>query len=106
VLFDLVRALNSAIDAGEVGETDVAVIREAFEDIDRVIGVLSLRRREDAAAAVPADEVERLIAERKAARSRRDFGEADRIRKALADRGIVLEDTATGTRWKVVGKVQ
>jgi cysteinyl-tRNA synthetase len=105
VLFDLVRALNSAIDAGEVGEPDVAVIREAFDDIDRVLGVLSLRRREDAAAAVPAEEVERLIAERKAARSRREFGEADRIRKALADRGIVLEDTATGTRWKVVGKI-
>jgi len=50
--------------------------------------------------------VERLIAARRAARSRRDFAEADRIRQALADRGIVLEDTAAGTRWKVVGKVQ
>jgi cysteinyl-tRNA synthetase len=45
--------------------------------------------------------VERLIGERKAARSRRDFAEADRIRQSLADRGIILEDTATGTRWKV-----
>jgi len=106
VVFDLVRALNTAIDAGEVGEADVAVIRSAFEDIDRVLGVLSLRRSEDASAALPADEVERLIAERRAARSRRDFAAADRIRKELADRGIVLEDTATGTRWKVVGKAQ
>ena len=106
VLFDLVRALNTAIDAGEVGEPDAAVIREAFEDIDRILGVLALRRREDEAAAIPADQVERLIAERRAARSRRDFAEADRIRQALADRGIVLEDTAAGTRWKVVGKVQ
>jgi cysteinyl-tRNA synthetase len=104
VLFDLVRALNSAIDAGEAGEPDVAVIRAAFDDVDRVLGVLSLRRQEDAAAGVPGDEVERLIAERKAARSRRDFAEADRIRRDLADRGIVLEDTATGTRWKFVGK--
>jgi cysteinyl-tRNA synthetase len=105
VLFDLVRALNTAIDAGEVGEPDAAVIRAAFDDIDRVLGVLALRRREDQAAAIPADEVERLIAERRAARSRRDFAGADRIRQALADRGIVLEDTAAGTRWKVVGKV-
>jgi cysteinyl-tRNA synthetase len=105
-LFDLVRAMNTAIDAGEVGEPDAAVIRAAFDDVDRVLGVLALRRREDQAAAIPADEVERLIGERRAARSRRDFAEADRIRQALADRGIVLEDTAAGTRWKVVGKVQ
>ena len=106
VVFDLVRALNTAIDGVEVGEPDVAIIRSAFEDIDRVLGVLSLRRSEDASAAIPAEEVERLIAERRAARNRRDFAAADRIRKELADRGIVLEDTATGTRWKVVGKVQ
>jgi len=86
-------------------EPDVAIIRSAFEDIDRVLGVLSLRRSEDASAAIPAEEVERLIAERKAARSRRDFAAADRIRQELADRGIVLEDTATGTRWKFVGRV-
>jgi len=106
IVFDLVRALNTAIDAGEVGEPDVAAIRSAFDDIDRVLGVLSLRRGEDAASGVSSEDVERLIAERKAARSRRDFAAADRIRKELADRGIVLEDSATGTRWKVVGKVQ
>jgi cysteinyl-tRNA synthetase len=101
VLFDLVRALNSAIDAGEVGEPDVAAIRAAFDHVDRILGVLSLRRAEDAASAVSPDEIERLIAERKAARSRRDFAAADRIRQELAARGIVLEDTASGTRWKV-----
>ena len=101
VLFDLVRALNSAIDAGEVGEPDVPVIRSGFDDIDRVLGVLSLRRTEDAAARIAAGDVEKLIADRRAARGRRDFAAADRIRKELADRGIILEDTATGTRWKV-----
>ena len=80
------------------------LIRSAFEQIDRILGVLSLRRAEDASAAVPAEEVDRLIAERKAARSRRDFAAADRIRTELADRGIALEDTASGTRWKWVGK--
>jgi cysteinyl-tRNA synthetase len=104
VVFDLVRALNTAIDAGEVGEPDITDIRAAFEEIDRVLGVLSLRRAEDAASSVSAEEVERLIADRRAARSRRDFAAADRIRQELADRGIVLEDTATGTRWKIGAK--
>ena len=100
VVFDLVRALNTVIDAGEVGRADVPPIREAFEAFDRVLGVLALRRAEDAETVLPAEEIERLIVERKAARSRRDFAAADRIRQDLADRGILLEDSATGTRWK------
>jgi cysteinyl-tRNA synthetase len=46
-------------------------------------------------------EVEKLIAERQAARQRRDFSASDRIRKELADRGILIEDTRDGSvRWK------
>ena len=100
VMFDLVRSLNSAIDGGEVGTPDVPVIRAAFEEFDRVLGVISLRQAEDAELAVPADETERLIAERQAARRNRNFQEADRIRDALAARGVLLEDSGGGTRWK------
>ena len=100
VLFDLVRALNSAIDAGEVGKPDVASIRDAFERFDQVLGVIRLRRAEDERPPVPAEEIERLIEARRQARQRRDFAESDRIRAELAERGIVLEDSAAGTRWK------
>jgi cysteinyl-tRNA synthetase len=62
--------------------------------------VLSLRRAEDERPPVPVGEIEHMIEERQAARRRRDFAEADRIRKELAGRGIVLEDSAQGTRWK------
>jgi len=99
-IFELVRALNSAIDAGEMGKGDVAIVREAFDGFDRVLGVLSLRRAEDEQPPVPVEEILRLIEERHAARRRRDFAEADRIRNDLAARGVLLEDSAGATRWK------
>jgi cysteinyl-tRNA synthetase len=99
-MFELVRAINFAIDAGQIGTDDVSGIRAAFDQFDRVLGVLSLRRAEDEQPPMPTDEIERRIEERLAARRRRDFAAADAIRDELAARGVLLEDSATGTRWK------
>jgi cysteinyl-tRNA synthetase len=51
---------------------------------------------------IDAAEIDALVAQRNAARKSRDFAEADRIRDALAAKGIAIEDGADGTRWKVV----
>ena len=99
-IFELVRSLNSSIDAGEVGTGDVPVIRHAFETFDKVLGIISLRTAEDERPPVPVDEIERLIEERGAAKRRRDFATADKIREDLSARGVLLEDSAGGTRWK------
>ena len=100
VVFELVRALNAAIDSNELGTGDAPIVKGAFDRFDRVLGVLSLRRQEDRQTTLPPDEIDRLVAARQDARKRRDFGEGDRIRTQLLDAGIVLEDSPTGTRWK------
>jgi len=99
-IFDLVRDVNKDIDDRQIGREDAQRVRAAIDEFDQVLGVISLRRAEDAQPPVPVDEIERLIEDRKAARQRRDFAAADRIRQELAERGILLEDNPAGTRWK------
>ena len=99
-MFELVSDLNSAIDAGAIGKADVASAKTAFGGFDRVLGVVSLRQAEDAKPPVPVEEIQQAIEDRHAARRRRDFAAADRIRQDLAARGVLLEDNASGTRWK------
>ena len=99
-MFDLVKSGHASIDAGRMSAADAASVRAAIEDFDRVLGVVSLRRTEDAKPPIPVEQIERMIGERKAARQRRDFAEADRIRTWLAEQGVLLEDNPSGTRWK------
>jgi len=99
-IFDLIRALNILMDGKQVGKGDAPGIIAAFDHFDRVLGVLSLRRAEDATPPIPQVEIDAAIQARQEARRRRDFGEADRIRQDLLAKGVILEDGPQGTRWK------
>ena len=57
--------------------------------------------RKEQASGIDAGQVENLIAERTAARARKDFKESDRIRDQLAAMGVVIKDSKTGTTWEV-----
>ncbi|MBI3759663.1 MAG: cysteine--tRNA ligase, partial [Deltaproteobacteria bacterium] len=107
-VFDTVRALNRALDASDPAK--VGPLSAALREIGGVIGIgqsdpvayLDRTRRAhlDAQAVNPA-EVERLIADRIAARKARDFKRADEIRAQLKEKGIALEDTPSGTKWTI-----
>jgi cysteinyl-tRNA synthetase len=94
--FELLREANTALDDGRVGERGRSELLALIDDVDAHLDVV---RAEEPGLA---DEVERLIAEREAARAARDFGRADRIRQELRGRGIALEDSKEGVRWKRV----
>ncbi len=109
-VFDLVRDANTAIDQKNFRAGDAPRVLIAMTIFDAIFAVLpdddteKLRALGIAAAATPQlgdAEIDALVAERQAARQRRDFAAADRIRAQLDVRGIILEDTKDGgVRWK------
>jgi cysteinyl-tRNA synthetase len=108
-MFDFVREVNIAMDKGEFRQGDVAAAQQFLADFDRVFAVIQDDDAEklkaigfETAASGPSDaDIDKMVADRQAARQRRDFPASDRIRKELADRGIILEDTKDGSvRWK------
>ncbi|HZE89844.1 MAG TPA: DALR domain-containing protein, partial [Verrucomicrobiae bacterium] len=93
-IFEMVRTVNAALDRGEAEPRGLEAAVNLYGRFQRVFGV---RDRED--AALP-PELAQLVEARQDARGRKDFAEADRLRKLLLERGIVLEDTPGGVRCK------
>jgi cysteinyl-tRNA synthetase len=102
VVFNFVRESNAELDR-DVPTARAAAdsARDALVRMDRVLGILELARAERASVADDlAAWVEALVVQRQDARRNRDFAESDRIRDELAGKGIVVEDTPQGPRWK------
>lgn len=94
-LHNLSREVNTALADHAVREDDK---RELLQLLDRFNTVLNIF--DDEQPAMLDTEVQSLIDERQEARRRRDFARADQIRDELSSRGITLEDTKDGVRWK------
>ena len=94
-IFDFIRDLNRAMDAGNLSGKAAQAALKAFEHYDTVLAVC----QPDADAGVPA-EVQALAEERQAARKAKNYARADEIRKQLDAEGWVIEDTPKGPRVK------
>ncbi len=124
-VFDMVRDVNAAADAGEVRKGDVPQLLRVLEEFEEIFAVLkdddaakvratvewaktegledkiSPQTAELAKAAALSDaDVEQLVAEHSQARKSRDFARSDAIRAQLAENGIILENTKDGVRWR------
>ncbi|MGC9224812.1 MAG: cysteine--tRNA ligase [Terracidiphilus sp.] len=121
-VFELVRAANTAIDQGQFFAADRESILPVLADFDAVFDVLEDRDAEPtrraiewakatgrisevapeliAAQSLTDEAIEALVAERTAAKKARNFARADAIRAELAEKGVILEDSKDGARWK------
>jgi cysteinyl-tRNA synthetase len=121
-VFELVRSANTAMDQGQFHAGDRDAILAVLKDFDAVFDVIEdhdaepsrralewagqAGRMDDVAPELVArqalsdEQVDALVAERTTAKKRRDFARADQIRNELAEKGIVIEDSKDGVRWK------
>lgn len=94
-LFDLVKEGNTGLSSSTMTKGDAQAFRDAIDRMNSVFAVFGQSEK-----LTLDEEVEALIHERAEARARRDFSRSDAIRLDLEARGIVLEDTPAGTRWR------
>ena len=108
VIFDGVREMNRKLDAGQIDEA--AILRSEIAKTGGVLGLLQeppaqfLERQKQtglAEASLTPEVIEALIDERAVARKEKNFQRADEIRAQLAEQGVLLKDSPTGTTWTV-----
>jgi cysteinyl-tRNA synthetase len=98
IVFSGLRDVNRVLDTGAVSAETQRTLQHLLNEIDGVLGVLALVARDPQAA--PDAEEQRWLDQRAAARAARDFAQSDHLRIQLASRGIEVEDTPQGQRWK------
>ncbi|MCI5994908.1 MAG: cysteine--tRNA ligase [Blautia sp.] len=93
-IFELVRFANTKLTV----ENSMACVKAVYDEIVELSDILGLivEKNEE----ILAEDIEKLIEERQAARKAKNFARADEIRNMLLEKGIILEDTREGVKWK------
>ena len=94
VVFELVRLANSNVNENSTKAFVQSLLDELLE-LGDILGLVFETKEE-----ILDEEIEKLIEERQVARKERNFQRADEIRAELLEKGIVLEDTREGVKWK------
>ena len=93
-VFEIVKLANTSMNA----ESTKEAVQVMYDRITLLCGILGLKVEKE--EELLDEEIEQLIADRQVARKNKDFAKADEIRNLLLEKGIVLEDTREGVRWK------
>ncbi|HYP14790.1 MAG TPA: cysteine--tRNA ligase [Bryobacteraceae bacterium] len=96
-VFEYVRDINSAMDSGEFQAENGASAHDFLRQFDSVFDILKPTLQDNA---IDEAEIEGLLAERAQVRKAKNFKRSDEIRDYLLERGVVIEDTREGMRWK------
>jgi len=96
-VFEFIRETNIAMDQGRFRSGNAASAQRLLDDFDAVFDVLKPTVQE---GSLTDEEVEALVRQRTEAKKARDFARADQIRAQLLEKGIIVEDTRDGVRWK------
>ncbi len=113
LIYDLVRDVNKFLAEADQKREDAAYLivsaaAVSFDDVGHALGIFTRNpdewfkesRRAESRVTLPVERIEELIHLRNEARARKDWADADRIRKILDDGGVALYDRADGTAWK------
>ena len=95
VIFELAKFMNSNVTEKSSKEFAQKVMDE-FNELTSVLNIVNKDQKED----ILDEEIEQLIAQRTEAKKNKNFQLADEIRQQLLDKGIILEDTRQGVKWK------
>ena len=93
-IFELVKLANSTVS----GQNSKTFVQKVVDEITKLCDILGIVTEQE--VELLDDEIEQLIEERQAARKAKNFARADEVRNLLLEKGIIVEDTREGVRWK------
>lgn len=97
VVFELVRLINSYLrERDDIDERGLNMALDFFYNFDEIFGVIGMSSLQEQAE----ENIEDMIKKREEARKAKDFSRADSIRDELLEKGIIIEDTPHGPKWK------